>query len=76
MAAAPTKWTNVVNVLGATMIVGTEAVGAGGATGWALASLMRLGDQAVLIATGLGIAAGLVAMVAFFRSAHHAEPFH
>lgn len=76
MAAVATKWTNVVNVLGATMIVGTEAIGAGGATGWALASLMRLGDNAVLIATGLGIAAGLVAMVAFFRSAHRAEPFH
>ncbi len=27
-----TNWTNVVNVLGATIIVGSEAVGAGGAT--------------------------------------------
>lgn len=70
-----TNWTNVVNVLSATMIVGTEAVGAGGATGWAAASLLGLGDRAVLAATGIGVAIGLVAMAAFFRSAHRAEPF-
>lgn len=74
-AARSPKWTNVVNVIGATMIVGTEAIGAGGATGWAVASLMKLGDQAVLVATLFGVALGLVAAVAFFRSAHRAEPF-
>jgi hypothetical protein len=74
-AAGTTNWTNVVNVLGATAIVGSEAVGAGGATGWALASLMKLGDQAVLVATLVGVAVGLVATVAFLRSAYRAEPF-
>lgn len=74
-AAGTTNWTNVINVLGATIIVGSEAVGAGGATGWALASLMKLGDQAVLIATLVGVAGGLVATVAFLRSAYRAEPF-
>jgi len=74
-AAGTTNWTNVFNVIGATVIVGSEAVGAGGATGWALASLLSLGDRAVLIATLVGVAIGLVAAVAFFRSAHRAEPF-
>lgn len=76
MAAAGTiNWTNVANVMGATIIVGSEAVGAGGATGWAVASLMKLGDQAVLIATLAGVAIGLVATFAFLRSAYRAEPF-
>lgn len=76
MAAATTSsWTNIVNVIGATMIVGTEAVGAGGATGWAVASLLRLGDHVILGATLAGVAIGLVATVAFFRSAYRAEPF-
>ncbi len=74
-AAGTTNWTNVINVLGATIIVGSEAVGAGGATGWALASLMKLGDQAVLVATLVGVAAGLAATAVFLRSAHRAEPF-
>jgi len=74
-AAGTTNWTNVINVLGATIIVGSEAVGAGGATGWALASLMKLGDQAVLVATLVGVAAGLAATVVFLRSAYRAEPF-
>jgi hypothetical protein len=74
-AAGTTNWTNVINVLGATIIVGSEAVGAGGATGWALASLMKLGDQAVLVATLVGVGLGLVATAAFLRSAHRAEPF-
>lgn len=74
-AARSTNWTNVVNVIGATMIVGTEAIGAGGATGWAAASLLKLGDSAVLGATIAGVLLGAVAMAAFFRSAHRAEPF-
>ena len=74
-AAGTTNWTNVINVLGATIIVGSEAVGAGGATGWALASLLKLGDQAVLVATLIGVGIGLAATVAFLRSAHRAEPF-
>lgn len=74
-AAGTTNWTNIANVLGATVIVGSEAVGAGGATGWAIASLLKLGDQAVLVATLLGVAVGLVATVAFFRSAHWVERF-
>ena len=75
MAAGSTNWTNVVNVVGATMIVGTEAIGAGGATGWPVASLMKLGDQVVLGATLVGVILGAVGMGFFFRSAHRAEPF-
>jgi len=73
--ASTTNWTNLVNVFGATMIVGTEAVGAGGATGWAVASLLKMGDQVVIGATVVGVIAGLVATVAFFRSAYRVEPF-
>ena len=74
-SAGSTNWTNVVNVLGATIIVGSEAVGAGGATGWAIASLMKLGDQAVLVSTVVGVGLGILATIAFLRSAYLAEPF-
>ena len=71
----PINWTNVANVVGATAIVTTEAVGAMGTTGWAVSSLLKLGDQAVLVATLAGCAIGAVAAFYFFRSAQRAEPF-
>lgn len=71
----PVKWTNVVNVTCATILVGSEAIAAGAAAGWAAAGLMRLGDNALMIALGLGGVIGLVGSVAFFRSAIRAEPF-
>lgn len=75
MASGETNWTNVMNVVGATVMVGCEAVGAGGATGWAFSSLLGLGERFVTGATFVGIGIGLVATFFFFRSARRVEPF-
>jgi hypothetical protein len=74
-AERPINWTNVANVVGATAIVSTEAIGAMGTTGWAVASLLKLGDQFILGATVAGCLIGAVGAAAFFRSARRAEPF-
>jgi hypothetical protein len=71
----PINWTNVANVVGATAIVSTEAIGAMGTTGWAVSSLLKLGDQAVVVATIGGCMLGAVAAYFFFRAAQRAEPF-
>lgn len=75
MASGETNWTNVANVIGATVLVGCEAVGAGAATGWAFSSLLGLGDRFVTGATFVGIGLGLAGTFAFFRSARRVEPF-
>jgi hypothetical protein len=75
MADGATNWTNVANVVGATVMVGAEAIGAGAATGWAFSSLLGLGERFVMGATAVGIGIGLVATFFFFRSARRVEPF-
>jgi hypothetical protein len=78
MAAAadrPIKWTNVVNVVCASVLIACETIATGAAGGWAFAGLLKMGDQAVHVAVGLGSLLGLVGAVAFYRSAVRAEPF-
>ncbi|WP_439575797.1 hypothetical protein [Phreatobacter sp.] len=76
MATRETNWTNVVNVIGATVLVGCEAIGAGAATGWAFSSLLGLGERFVMGSTAVGIGIGLLGTFAFFRSARRVEPFN
>ncbi|MBN8944413.1 MAG: hypothetical protein J0H01_33205 [Rhizobiales bacterium] len=78
MAAAadrPINWTNVTNVVCATILIACETIGTGAAGGWALAGLLKMGDQAIHVAVGIGSLIGLAATVAFYRSAVRAEPF-
>ncbi len=73
--AKPVNWRNALTVMGATILVGTETIGAGVATGWALGGIFRLGE----IGQGIAMAAfgslGIVAMVAFLKLAMKVEPF-
>jgi len=72
--AESTRWNNVVTVVSATILVGTEAVATGVAAGWALGGLFRLGDAGEY---GLMAIFGLVGAYAtwlYYRKAVQAEP--
>lgn len=73
--AAPINWTNVFNVVCATILVGAETVGAGAAAGWAVAGILKLSDTTTTALFAIGAVGGVALMIAFFRSAIRAEPF-
>ena len=69
------NWTNVSTVISAAILIGTEIVGAGFATGWAIAGLFGLGNIGAYVLQGLF---GLLAAYIIFKFVHHAtkiEPF-
>lgn len=68
-------WTNVITVVSAAILIGTEIIGAGFATGWALAGLFGLGD---IGAYGLQAIFSVIACFIIFnfvRRAAKIEPF-
>jgi hypothetical protein len=77
-AAQPTgrvNWTNVITVISAAILIGTEIVGAGFATGWAIAGLFGLGDIGAYVLQALfGILACYI-IFNFVRRAAKIEPF-
>lgn len=74
-ASRPIKWTNVTNVICATILVGAETIGAGAASGWAIGGMFKLDPMLTNAMLALGGVGGLAVMIAFFRSAIRAEPF-
>lgn len=69
------NWTNIITVLSAAILIGTEIIGAGFATGWALAGMFGLGDIGAYVLQGLF---GLLAAYIIFKFVHRAtkiEPF-
>ena len=72
--ASPIKWHNVLNVVSASILVGTETVGAGLATGWALGGIFNLGPTGQQLGMALFGSLGLVALFAFYRRAVKVEP--
>jgi hypothetical protein len=72
---ARTNWTSVVTVLSAAILIGTEIVGAGLAAGWALATMLGLGDIGAWVLEGLFALGGFAVVVAFVRAASRIEPF-
>lgn len=69
------NWTNVITVISAAILIGTEIVGAGFATGWAIAGLFGLGNIGAYVLQGLF---GLLAAYIIFKFVHRAtkiEPF-
>jgi hypothetical protein len=68
------KWTSFVTVISAAILIGTEIVGAGLATGWALATMLGLGDIGAWVLEGLFALGGFAVVVAFVRSATRIEP--
>jgi hypothetical protein len=77
-SAQPTSrvnWTNVITVISAAILIGTEIVGAGFATGWAIAGLFGLGDIGAYVLQSLfGILACYI-IFNFVRRAAKIEPF-
>ena len=69
------KWQSVSTVLSAAILIGAEVFGAAFAGGWALASLMGLGDYGVYALQILFFIGGVAVMAAFIRKAMRIEPF-
>ena len=76
--ASPAKgainWTNTVTVISAAILSGTEIVGTGFATGWALAGFFSLGDIGAYVLEALFCLGALAVVVGFVRAAARIEP--
>jgi hypothetical protein len=69
------NWTNVITVISAAILIGTEIIGAGFATGWAIAGLFGLGNIGAYVLQALfGILACYI-IFNFVRRAAKIEPF-
>ena len=68
------RWTSFATVISAAILIGTEIVGAGLATGWAIATMLGLGEVGAWLLEGLFAVGGFAVIVAFVRSATRIEP--
>ena len=68
-------WTNLITVVSAAILIGTEIIGAGMATGWAIAGLFGLGDIGAYVLEGIFVALACVIIFNFVRRAAKIEPF-
>jgi hypothetical protein len=68
------NWTSFITVISAAILIGTEIVGAGLATGWAIATMLGLGDLGAWVLEALFAIAALAVVVTFVRAATRIEP--
>jgi hypothetical protein len=68
------NWPSVITVISAAILIGTEIVGTGLATGWAIAGFFGLGDIGAYVLEALFGAGALAVVIAFVRSAARVEP--
>ena len=68
-------WVHVLTVLSAAILIGAEVFGAAFAGGWALASLLGLGDYGVYALQIVFFLLGAAVLVAFVRNGMKVEPF-
>ncbi len=68
-------WQNVSTVLSAAILIGAEVFGAAFAGGWAVASLIGLGNYGVYAFQIMFFLVGLFVMGAFVRNGMRVEPF-
>jgi uncharacterized membrane protein len=68
-------WTNVITVISAAILIGTEVFGAAYAGGWAIAGVLGFGDYGVYLLQATLFAIGIAVMVAFVGVAARVEPF-
>jgi len=74
-ASRQVNWTNLITVISAAILIGTEIVGAGFAAGWAIAGLFGLGAiGAYVLQTLFGLLACYI-IFNFVRRAAKIEPF-
>lgn len=68
-------WANAVTVVSAAILIGTVIIGAGLATGWAIAGMLGLEGVAAYVVEALFIITAVAVVVVFVRSASRIEPF-
>jgi fatty acid desaturase len=68
-------WIHVLTVVSAAILIGAEVFGAAFAGGWAVANMVGLGGDWVLILQGVFFLLGVYVMIQFIRSAQIIEPF-
>lgn len=69
------NWTNVITVVSAAILIGTEIIGAGFAAGWAIAGLFGLGDIGAYVLQALFGVLACYIIFNFVRRAARIEPF-
>lgn len=69
------NWTNVITVVSAAILIGTEIIGAGFAAGWAIAGLFGLGDIGAYVLQALFGLLACYIIFNFVRRAARIEPF-
>jgi hypothetical protein len=67
------NWRNFTTVVSAAILVGTETVGLGLATGWAVGGVMGLGPTGTLIAEAAFGSIGLFVLYVFYKKAKEVE---
>lgn len=68
------NWMNTLTVVSAAILIGTEVVGAGLASAWAIAGFFSLGDIGTYALQTLFSAGAVAVIVAFLRAATRIEP--
>ena len=68
------NWMNTLTVVSAAILIGTEVLGAGLATAWAIAGFFSLGDIGAYVLQALFAAGAVAIIVAFLRAATRIEP--
>ena len=67
---------NLITIIGVTVLVGIEILGAALAAGWAVGGLFQLGREITLAIFALCLAGGLWATFRFVQSALKVEPIY
>lgn len=67
---------NLITIIGVTVLVGIEILGAALAAGWAVGGLFQLGREITLAIIALCLAGGLWATFRFVQSALKVEPIY
>ena len=68
------NWLNMLTVVSAAILIGTEVIGAGLATAWAIAGFFSLGDIGAYVLQALFGVGAVAVIVAFLRAATRIEP--
>ena len=70
------NWLHVNTVVSAAILISAEVLGVAYAGGWAVASLLGLGDLWVMILRVVFFVLGIAIMFSFVRHARRVEPFY